>query len=307
MSPPARSAVALEEAIELTTQDGVRIFGTHYLPLIKGPFPRAVVFNAGAGIAARHYRHFARFLAAAGVPVLSYDYRGIGTSRPRSLRNFAATVEDWAEFDCRAAIDWMKQRHGSSTAFGIGHSIGALFFGGPANAQDLGGVIMISPHTGYYGDYRKEYRVPMALLWHGVMPALTVIFGYFPGRLLRLGDDLPKGVALEWAQRRRGITPSEPGDRLSDLVSRFSSLDLDAVMITITDDSFATEAAALRVQGMFAKLRFERWTVAPADIGLSRLGHFGFFRRGAAPLWKPIISHLTRDPSPAGARARTTT
>jgi len=298
MNPCARDDATSEEMVDFVAQDGVRIFGTHYLPKVNEPFSRAVVFNAGAGIAARHYKHFLRFLASAGIPVLSYDYRGIGISRPRSLRNFSATVEDWAELDCRAAIDWMKARHGSSLIFGIGHSIGALFFGGPPNAQDLGGVIMISPHTGYYGDYRREYRVPMALLWHGVMPALTMILGYFPGRWLRLGDDLPKGVALQWAQRRKGITPSRPGDRLGALVCRFSSLRLDAVMITIADDGFATEAAALRVQAMFSGLRFEKWAVAPSDVGLSRLGHFGFFRRVAVGLWQPIIFHVLRERSP---------
>src|SRR5262249_48598920 len=161
------------------------------------------------------------FLAAAGIPVLNYDYRGIGASRPQSLRNFRATVEDWAQLDCRAAIDWMKHRYSRSSLYGVGHSIGALFFGAAGSSSDLSGVIMISPHTGYFGDYRRNYRVPMAVFWHGVMPALTMVVGYFPGRLLRLGDDLPKGVALQWASRRKGFTFARHRGGLDELIERF--------------------------------------------------------------------------------------
>ena len=78
--------------------------------------------------------------------MLCYDYRGIGLSRPHSLRRFAATIEDWAEYDCGAAIDWMRSHHKSSRLFGIGHSAGSVFFGGAPNADGLDGLIMIGPH-----------------------------------------------------------------------------------------------------------------------------------------------------------------
>ena len=35
------------------------------------------------------------------------------------------------------------------------------------------------------------YMPFMRMLWHVVMPILTKGFGYFPGRLLGLPDDLP--------------------------------------------------------------------------------------------------------------------
>ena len=67
---------------------------------------RVVVVHPGAGIAAAAYRRFAGFLAEAGIPVLTYDYRGIGASRPKALRGFRAAIEDWAEYDCGGAIAW---------------------------------------------------------------------------------------------------------------------------------------------------------------------------------------------------------
>jgi predicted alpha/beta hydrolase len=39
------------------------------------------------------YGYFAAFLAEAGLPTLTYDYRGIG-----------AALENWSELDCAAAV-----------------------------------------------------------------------------------------------------------------------------------------------------------------------------------------------------------
>src|SRR5437016_2902147 len=70
----------------------------------------AALINAGAGIAMRYYDRFAGFLAASGVPTLIYDYRGIGKSRPQSLRGFPASVEDWGSKDCTVALEWLASR-----------------------------------------------------------------------------------------------------------------------------------------------------------------------------------------------------
>ena len=58
------------------------------------------------------------------------------------------------------------------------------------------------------------------------MPAVTALLGYFPGRALRLGDDLPRGVAMQWARRRAPFVrrgPHLPQDRMARLVERSAS------------------------------------------------------------------------------------
>ncbi len=258
------------------------------------------MFNSGAGVAARCYRHFARFLAASGIPVLTYDFRGIGLSKPITLRRFPATIEDWAEFDCAAAIDWLRSRCKPAQLIGVGHSVGSMLFGGAPNSEKLAKLVMIGAHTGFYGDYRRAYRLPMAVLWHGVMPALTNVFGFFPGQLLRLGDDIPKGVAMQWARRRTPIFRSSVAasqfDRMQRFFERCSQTQLDTLMLTFTDDGFATKAGAARVREYFPKLNVEHWLISPSQMGLKRIGHFGFFRREAqSSLWPPILKYLTTD------------
>ena len=101
---------------------------------------RVVVVHCGAGIPASRYQNFAAFLAAAGIPTLTYDYRGIGQSRPGSLRGYAAELEDWSEYDCAAAIAWLRARFPDTEIVGIAHSVGAWVVGGAGNAVADGRV-----------------------------------------------------------------------------------------------------------------------------------------------------------------------
>ena len=296
-SLPTKAYLVTEESVRFPTKDGYTIHGTYFSPVGAARSKCAVVFNAGAGIVSKSYRNFASFLAVSGIPVLTYDYRGIGQSKPPSLRHFSATIEDWAEFDCAAAIDWMHSRCAQARLVGIGHSVGSLLFGGAPNSGKLDGLIMIGAHTGFYGDYRRSYRLPMAVLWHAVMPAFTHLFGYFPGRLLRLGDDIPKGVAMQWARRRTPISRSSstalPINRMQRLVKRFSQTKLDTLIVTFTDDGFATEAGAARVRDYFPRLTVEHWLISPSQIGVKRIGHFGFFRQQARfSMWPKIVNYL---------------
>lgn len=263
------------------------------------PAPRQIaVLHTGAGIEQQRYRYFAHFLADAGVPTLTYDYRGVGASRPGRLRGFQASMEDWAEHDSAAAIAWLRERFPAAELIGIAHSIGALLQGGAANAGEQSLVVMIGAHTGYYADYRLPYRLAMTAMWHVLMPALALALGYFPGRLLSLGADIPRAVALEWASRRTAELRSGPGERgherRSRLLDQCAGLGYPVRMILASDDAFATPASARRVLSYYPRAQvLESVVVTPQDAGVERLGHFGFFRRRpGAVLWPRLLAKL---------------
>jgi pimeloyl-ACP methyl ester carboxylesterase len=52
--------------------------------------PLAII-NPATSVRCRYYAPFAAYLHAHGFDVISYDYRGIGESRPASLRGFNAS------------------------------------------------------------------------------------------------------------------------------------------------------------------------------------------------------------------------
>lgn len=249
----------------------------------------AVVFNGGAGITASYYRRFAEYLASEGVPTLTYDYRGIGASRVGPLRGYDASFEDWAEHDCTAAIGLVCNRF-NVPIFGISHSIGALILGGALNAAQLRGMVMIAPHTGYVGDYRRAYVLPMALLWHGLMPALTALLGYFPGRRLGLGEDIPSGVAMAWARRRNPEPAASQGARTHALMNRLADLRVRALAITLSDDGFATSVGAKRAMALYENALFTHTVITPQQVNRDKLGHWGFFK--ARELWPAVLSFL---------------
>src|SRR2546421_3033841 len=49
-----------------------------------------VIINAATSVRCRYYSRFASFLFANGMDVITFDYRGIGESRPSTLRGFDA-------------------------------------------------------------------------------------------------------------------------------------------------------------------------------------------------------------------------
>lgn len=286
-----------EQPLRIRALDGYELGAILYSARAGGAPRRAVVLHGGAGIPAQRYRRFARFLAQSGMPVLTYDYRGIGLSRPLALRGFRSVIEDWAEYDCSAAIGWLRERFPRAELIGIAHSLGALLFGGAHNAAEQARLILISAHTGYYGDYHPLYRLPMAALWHGLMPVLTRLIGYFPGRRLGLGDDIPAGVALQWASRRSSdLRPvgASPGDeRTRRLLDRCAVLDRPALVIRFSDDAFATAAGMRRLLAYYPRLSPQYVLFTPADGDVRKIGHFGFFRRRAGlALWPQLVARL---------------
>ena len=210
---PVVAELAEAAQVHVRALDDYELGGIFYpAPLAVEP-QRAAIVHCGAGIPAVRYRRFASFLAASGIPTLVYDYRGIGLSRPKALRGFRAAIEDWAEYDCGGALAWMRERFPNADLVGIAHSIGALLVGGAPNSAEHDRLVFVGGHTGYFGDYHPRYRVPMTAVWHGLMPAMTLMLGYFPASRLGLGEDIPARIALQWASRRsqdlrpRGIGP----------------------------------------------------------------------------------------------------
>jgi predicted alpha/beta hydrolase len=282
------------EHVRLRAPDGYELGGS-FFPA-PGEVRRAVVLHCGAGVQAVLYTRFASFLAAAGIPVLTYDYRGIGRSRPPRLRGFPGTLEDWAEFDCTAAIAWLRKRFPRAELIGVAHSIGALLLGGARNATEQDRLVMIGAHTGYYADYRWPQRVPMTVLWHALMPSLTWLLGYFPSRVLKLGDDIPPRVALAWAARwSADLRLSGTGvaaERRRMLLERCAALQRPALVVGVADDAFSTPAGAQRLLSYYPRLGpLRHLEFSPADAGTRRIGHFGFFRRAAgAALWPRLLA-----------------
>ncbi len=72
--------------IKLPAEDGFLLAATIYMP--RGPKLQAVLINSAAAVPRKIYKGLASYIAARGCVVMTYDYRGIGGSRPKSLAGF---------------------------------------------------------------------------------------------------------------------------------------------------------------------------------------------------------------------------
>ena len=270
------------------TLDGYRIAAHLYAPFARGKFDEVAVVNSGAGIPRTLYEPFASWLADSGIPTITYDYRGIGASRGKSIRGLDASIRDWGSKDCAGILKWLDCRYPDARIYVIGHSIGGIVTGFVKDPPSIDRMLLISPHTGYWGDYAPSARKQMFLQWHVALPSLTRVMGYFPGRILCFPEDIPYGVAMEWALRTGGngnwterlLRPRMRSNRkcLEDAGSEgFPRFTSSILALRPSDDPFATEEGLRRVESLFYNCSFLDAPIEVNPHGRARIGHFGFF------------------------------
>ena len=268
-------------AVEFPARDGYRLAGTLYRP--KTPNRRAVLFQAAAGVKQEFYGKFAAYLATRGFTALTFDYRGIGRSRPARLRGFRARMRDWAEQDIAGALDYLARATHGARLIGIGHSFGALAFGLVPGNERYVSALTVGAQSGYWKHWRGAGRAGMWLVTHVVLPGVSRLMGYLPARWLGQGEDLPSGVAREWASwcRHPGYIVGALG--AEEAYARFTA---PIRAYAIGDDAYAPPAAVEAFLGFYPNAPRKRIDVDPAQYG-GPIGHFGFFReRFKDSLWQ---------------------
>lgn len=274
--------------------DGRPLAGTVHAP--AAPDAALVVLSA-LGVPRAYYRRFASFLAERGVAVLTFDYRGVGGSVAGPLRKDPATLLDWGRLDVSGAIDLALRRWPGLPLWGLGHSFGGQAFGLSGRARDLDGAIVVAAGSGDLALYppalQRKYRLQLGV----ALPLATALTGYVPGAL-GLGQDLPAGVVLQWASWCR--TPDYMRGALGPDEVHHHRIEAPMHFYDFPDDTFAPPAAAAALRAWYSRARVAHRTVAPADLGMKEIGHFGFFKPGPTErVWEEIREAVAGARQPA--------
>jgi len=270
--------------ITIPATDGFALGATLYLPR-DAKKRHAILINSATAIPRSFYRGFASYLARQGCAVLTYDYRGIGSSRlksksnpahPQSLRGFEASMTDWAAKDVTGAVTWMRQRYGNVPLLYVGHSFGGQALGLLPNNAEVSRALFVSAQAAYWKlmPAPERYRVYLFMNLLGV--PMTHLIGYLPGRMM-LGQDLPKGVFLEWTRwvmNERYLL----GDPTLTALANFPNYRGALRALCFTDDTWAPRPAVELLCSGFTSTTPEVVSIAPADAGVAKIGHVGFFR-----------------------------
>jgi predicted alpha/beta hydrolase len=262
--------------------------------------PSPVVVIAGAtGVCRRLYRRYAEYLAARGLTVVTFDYRGVCGSRGDAIRSDASRLTDWGRIDLAAVLDWVERELRPGALCVVAHSVGGQLLPLVAMPERLDAVIFVAAQEGYWGNWPMPLKLAFFLLCHLVMPGLVRISGFLPARILRLGEDLPSGVGLEWARwaRTRGYLQRAPF---------FDRIACPALAYGFADDLLAPRRAVDRLLASQPRLALRRRHVSPGDLALDGIGHFGFFRNDlSGSLWAEsadwLLALLGGDRAPHGA------
>ena len=251
-----------------------------------------VLVNAATSVRCRYYARFAAWLHGHGFDVLTYDYRGIGESRPERLRGFEASWRDWGRLDCEALLQHALRRFPGQPLHVIGHSIGGFVLGlAPANRR-IDRILTVGAQFAYWRDYAPEHRRRMYLKGHVLMPLVTALLGYFPAKRLGWFEDTPAGVVRDW--RRFGSDAMSEAERARHLAP-CAGVTAPILALSTTDDEYGTSAAVERLLRYFSASPAVHLRLAPAQLGVDAIGHFGFFHDRFERLLWPIALDWLRD------------
>ncbi|MFB9269693.1 alpha/beta fold hydrolase [Bradyrhizobium erythrophlei] len=269
--------------IVVPAADGYPLGATLFLP--RGAKRRAVLINSATAVPRKLYRGFAGYLARRGCAVLTYDYRGTGDSRqqsmtgynqPKSLVGFKADMADWAALDITATVSWMRERYRDLPFAYVGHSFGGQALGLLGNNADIPRALLIAAQAGYWKLMASPERYRVYAQLNGVGLPLTRVLGYMPG-WAGLGMDLPKGVLEQWT--RWVMSPRYLLDDAT-LTARENFPKFKGALraLSMTDDPWATRPAVELLCSAFTSITPEIISIRPADAGVEKIGHLGFFR-----------------------------
>lgn len=250
-----------------------------------------VIINAATSVRCRHYARFADYLHANGFDVITYDYRGIGESRPASMKGLRASWSDWGTLDFEAMLKRAQREFPGQPIDVVAHSFGGCAAGLGASSPVIRRLVTVGAQFAYWRDYAPAQRWRMLGKWHLVMPLLTMLYGYFPGKRLGWLEDTPAGVVRDWSTPTARYERRPSGRDLH--VKTFAAVKAQVLAISISDDPYGTIPAIERLLGYFTHSRKTHLRIAPEDIDQTDVGHFAFFRSAyQATLWPIALSWL---------------
>jgi predicted alpha/beta hydrolase len=161
--------------------------------------------------------------------------------------------------------------------FLLGHSLGAQLPGLLNNQHKISGMLSVAAGSGYWRENAPQLKRMVLYFWFVLVPVATRLFGYFPGRKLRKVGDLPTGVIMQW--RKWCLSPRYSVSAEGEAVrQRYANVRFPVHALSITDDELMTLRGTHSLIDLYENSRRSVERLAPADIGVRRLGHFGPFR-----------------------------
>jgi len=287
----SESRLAIDrETRSIAAEDSTALAATVFRPSDEAPSGWLTIHSAIA-MPRRFYGRLARWFAERGFAVITYDYRGIGDSSRGGMRHETATVNDWMRFDLPAVVAWAERQADGLPVYTLGHSLGGQILGSLGDQFDIDAAVAVSAQSGYW---RRQYpgeKWKVAVGMSVVVPIVARVAGYLPWSSVFGGEDLPKPAALQWAGWCRNPDYLF-GDDDAWNPEGFAEFSAPMLAYSFEDDEWGYRKAVDWMMDRYTGAEVDRRHVAPDDLGLEEIGHFGFFYPELEPLWEESRQHF---------------
>jgi predicted alpha/beta hydrolase len=133
-------------------------------------------------------------------------------------------------------------------------------------------------------------RLRVLAMWRVLGPLLTRWKGYLPWSLLGMGEDLPLDVYRQWREWCGHPRYFFDDPMLADEVAAsFDRVRTPIVAANALDDHWAPPASRDAFMAGYRHAEWRGLDIDPQSTGLGPIGHMGYFRSQAEPLWRNAL------------------
>lgn len=264
----------------LVAADGYRLGATlfHATASVRG----SILMAGATGVQQRFYKRFAEHASAAGYNVLTLDYRGLGDSKPRSLKGFEMSYLDWGMHDLTEAVEYLDD--GVTPIFWVGHSFGGQALGLLPNHHKITAAYNFGVGAGWAGWMPWREALKVRFMWAFVWPLIVRWKGYMAWSVLGMGDDMPLGVYESWRRwcKYRHYFFDDPA--MAPIARLYLEVRTPCLFANAIDDLWAPPKS----RDAFIK-GYRNAPLETLELCSSKreeaIGHMGYFRSNATELW----------------------
>lgn len=276
----------MQSYVEIRTKDSKKIWLSSHTP--EHSIGKVMILAPAGGITQDFYRSFADYFCQWGFTVVSFDYRGIGSSGPQQLKGYEANMHQWAVQDIDAVILHVKNKYINHEIIYVGHCIGGEIVGLACASQYISKLVLVNSALSCkkLWPLKDKFR---AITMKTVVRILNKWFGYFPGKKMGLIGDMPKGVMHEWANWCNH--PNGLFDLFPD--NNYRKLQVPLLAFSFSDDWHCPPKAVQELLNRFANAIITWHHIRPFDFGLKKVGKLGFFDpKMKTTFWLMILGWL---------------
>jgi predicted alpha/beta hydrolase len=183
---------------------------------------------------------------------------------------------DWATKDFTAITSYIESNFMDYKKILVGHSFGGNSIGMSSKADSYDAYVPIASQFGYWRFFNPIYRPLLLWVFYFVMPVLSHIYGYFPSKVKKLGEKLPKDVAKDW------ITIITNPNSMLELTKKtgnyYGDITKPMLMMSFSDDQMAPKRAVDELSNRVYKNALVKRMHIKAEK-LKPIGHLNFFKR----------------------------